>query len=141
MESFPPWMYNQSGVIPFRLNGDDIEILLITSRSKKNWIIPKGIIDPGLTPRESAVREAYEEAGVRGRIFPEKIGEYEFGKWNGTCRVQVFPFEVTEELETWPESCFRERKWLGIEKAAKTVKRKALKTMIERVGEIAGKKD
>ena len=46
-------LYRQSGVIPFRRRGAAIEILLITSRSGKRWVVPKGSVEPDLTPAES----------------------------------------------------------------------------------------
>jgi len=44
------WIYNQSGVVPFRLAKGKVQILLVTSRSGKRWVIPKGIIEPDLSP-------------------------------------------------------------------------------------------
>ena len=56
--------FSQSAVIPYRISKKGLEILLITSLKKKNWIVPKGYIEFNLTPFESAKKEAYEEAGV-----------------------------------------------------------------------------
>ncbi|MCC7464600.1 MAG: NUDIX domain-containing protein, partial [Gammaproteobacteria bacterium] len=58
----------QAGAIPFMRIQDTCAFLVVTSRHSKRWIFPKGRIDPGEEPWEAALREAYEEAGVRGRI-------------------------------------------------------------------------
>lgn len=132
----PPWFYNQSGVIPFRMQSDVIEILLITSKRRKRWIIPKGIIEQHVSPQESAAKEALEEAGVRGRVHATPIGEYEYDKWHGTCKVKVFPMEVTEILGQWLESGFRHRKWVSPEEAAALVDEPELKQIIRRIPDV-----
>ena len=68
MRTRPDHYYRQSAVIPYRLREGRVEILLITSRKGKRWVVPKGILEPELTPAESAAKEAREEAGVSGRI-------------------------------------------------------------------------
>ncbi len=105
-------VYHQSGVLPYRFQKGKADILLISNLSGSRWVIPKGIIDDGFNPVSSAANEAYEEAGVQGRIDPEPIGEYRYYKWNGICHVQVFLMEITDVLESWPESSLRKRKWM-----------------------------
>ena len=59
----------QYGALPYRLKDDaSVEVLLVTTRQTKRWIIPKGWPIKGLTPAEAAAREAYEEAGVQGFV-------------------------------------------------------------------------
>jgi len=130
MKTRPSWFYKQSGVIAYRINRTEVEILLVTSRRKSRWIIPKGIIDPGTTALESACKEAYEEAGVRGRADPKILGKYRYQKWGGSCVVQVFALEVTRELDSWPEAEIRERKWMRQKEAAKAIEEPDLKKLI-----------
>jgi 8-oxo-dGTP pyrophosphatase MutT (NUDIX family) len=66
--------YKQSGVIPYRKKQGKIEVMLITSRNKGRWIIPKGVIEPDLNPRASAAKEAFEEAGVQGDVHSKLLG-------------------------------------------------------------------
>jgi 8-oxo-dGTP pyrophosphatase MutT (NUDIX family) len=127
------WIYNQSGVIPFRLEQGKIQILLVTSRSGNRWVIPKGIIEPDLSPKESAQKEAYEEAGVSGKISGEAIGTYTYKKWGGMCTVTVFLFRVENTLEDWPESYFRTREWMSMEEAVKRVDEAELKEIFSSV--------
>ena len=110
-----------------------MEVLLITSRRRGRWIIPKGVIDPGTKAVESPSKEAYEEAGIRGRVSSQPLGNYQYRKWGGICTVQVFALEVLDVLETWPESSFRRRQWIGVEEAANAVEELALKKLILRI--------
>ena len=126
----PAWFYRQSAVIPYRITEAGVEILLVTSRGGKRWIIPKGIIDPGATALESACKEAYEEAGIRGRPSATALGKYQYEKWGGVCTVEVFALKVLTELDTWPESDVRRRQWISAKEAAKTVEEPDLKKLI-----------
>lgn len=129
------WMYKQSGVIPVRFQEGNLQVLLITSRRKKHWVIPKGIVEGDLTPQESAAQEAYEEAGIRGSIESVPLGNFQYKKWGGICRVEVFLMQVEEELETWPEAYFRERKWLDLDSAQAWVDIPGLKKLLAQVNE------
>ena len=133
MKSKPDYYYSQSGVIPIRKNDGVVKILLITSRRRKRWVIPKGIIEEDLSPSESAEKEAYEEAGIKGIVPGDTIGRYKYNKWGAVCRVEVYLLKVTEELNDWPESYFRQRKWMTIDEAAAHVEEKALKKIIKKV--------
>lgn len=103
---------------------------MITSRKRKHWIFPKGIIEPELSPAESAAQEAFEEAGVKGTVSPDALGEYEYEKWGGVCHVDVFLLEVREQSDVWPESEVRDRKWAPVQKAQALLDEPALKTLL-----------
>jgi 8-oxo-dGTP pyrophosphatase MutT (NUDIX family) len=99
----------QYGALPYRFTHDAaLEILLLTTRRSKSWIIPKGWPIKGLRPAKSAAREAFEEAGVRGRVGTKSIGLFAYDKIvdeNGiraSCEVRVFPPLVRRQSETWP---------------------------------------
>ena len=129
----PDWHYEQSAVIPYRWRDGEVELLLITSRRRKRWVLPKGIREPYLTPAESAAREALEEAGVEGAVSPEAVGRYEYRKWGGTCRVEVFTLEVRRIHDRWPEQ-FRDRRWMDPEEAAERVQEADLRELLRAVG-------
>ena len=80
----PEHFYRQSGVIPFRKRKGKLELLMVTSTNKKRWVIPKGVKEPHLSPKKSAIKEAWEEAGIRGKVSGGAIGAYRYRKWGGT---------------------------------------------------------
>jgi len=120
MKNKPEYWYKQSSVVPFRIVGNKVEILVIKTRKKKKWIFPKGIIEVGLSARESAIKEAFEEAGVKGKLLTEKLGGFSYKKWGGKCKVKVYGLEVITILDIWEEN-FRERKWIEISNAEKYI--------------------
>jgi phosphohistidine phosphatase len=130
MRTRPDYFYRQSAVIPFRQVPSGMEVLLITSRKKRRWIVPKGVVEPDLTPAESAAKEAHEEAGVQGRVLPDPLGTYEHEKWGGTCVVEVYAMAVERVQDRWAED-FRDRVWVDPAEAARRVREPVLKRMIE----------
>ena len=123
-------LIQQSGVIPYRIHNGEIEVMLITSSASKRWVIPKGLIEPDMTPQDSAAKEAWEEAGLLGKVCSEPIGTYEYYKSGFTCQVEVFLLQVETVLENWPESSKRKRQWVNIPKAVKRVHEPELKLII-----------
>ncbi len=127
----PAYYYHQSCVIPYRISAEGLEILIVSSSSQKHWVVPKGIHDPGLSAQASAAQEAFEEAGVRGRVIETPLGRYSYEKWESTCTVEVFAMEVTKEIpvQKWEES-HRQRLWVSVEAAIERVKNKDLAQLI-----------
>ena len=126
----------QTGVVPYRKREGKLEVLLITSRTRRRWIIPKGNLEPDLTMREAAAEEAYEEAGVRGAVSTERLGTYEHGIPPGTKRVALFLMEVEEELARWPEDHERQRRWLSLEEASRRFFEDELRQLVVQAGEV-----
>jgi phosphohistidine phosphatase len=127
----PAYYYTQSSVIPYRMHKGDAEILVILSSQKKHFVVPKGIKDPGLSPQDSAAKEAREEAGVEGRVIEPPLGSYRYEKWGSSCEVAVYAMEVTAVVpeREWQES-HRGREWVSPEEAASRLKQKALAPMV-----------
>ncbi|KAJ7949364.1 Nudix hydrolase 16, mitochondrial [Quillaja saponaria] len=108
-----------AGCIPFRYrNSDDsdysssqkiVEVLMINSPSGPGLLFPKGGWENDETVEEAAVREAIEEAGVRGDIL-DLLGYYDFRSKThqdeyspeGLCKAAMFALFVKEELQSWP---------------------------------------
>jgi len=131
----PAHYYDQSAVVPYRRRAGEVEILLVTSRKRKRWIVPKGVRELHLSSAESAAEEAFEEAGVRGVVSNKPVGRYEYRKWGGTCTVEVFAMEVESILDEWQES-YRDRCWLAPDEAAARVA-PALARLVLKVAEEA----
>lgn len=123
----------QSGVVPYRVVDQAIEVLLITSRSSGSWIFPKGMIEPELTALDSACKEAWEEAGVRGAAAPEPLGYYRHAKWGRTFDVSLYLLRVDSVGADWPECRVRRREWMPLDKAAAAVENPGLRDLIARV--------
>src|SRR5215217_2908710 len=127
--------FKQFAALPFRTREDNLEILLITTRKKRRWSVSKGWPITRTAPHETAVIEAYEEAGVRGEISRKQIGRFrkrrQRKKQSVPCEVQIFPLEVTHLQNDWPEKRERNRMWVAPRKAAKLVKKSGLRPAIE----------
>lgn len=133
-----PRMIKQSAVIPYRRTSEGLKVLLITSSRRKRWVIPKGLIEPMLSAAESALKEAYEEAGIQGEISAAPIGSYAYPKWGTTCVVAVFLLEVTTILDAWPEAAIRQRRWLPVAAAAEAIEEPDLRELILQVPKLIG---
>lgn len=116
----------QCGAICYRVVRGKPEILLITSRGTGRWIVPKGWPIDGLGPAKSAAQEAWEEAGVVGKLKDSCIGIYgymkivEDGK-DLPCAVMLYPIRVKSLQADFPEKDQRRRKWFTPKKAAARV--------------------
>ena len=128
----PGYFCRQSGVIPYRVRKGNLEILLITSRKERRWIIPKGIIERDYNARSSAAKEALEEAGVKGGVHGKLLGIYRHRKLGKTCTVKVYPMRVTRIYKRWPE-IDRDREWVSLKKALKRVHNDSLKQVIRKL--------
>jgi phosphohistidine phosphatase len=105
---------------------------MVTSTKKKHWIIPKGVKEPHLSPKQSAIKEAWEEAGIRGKVSMPAIGAYRYRKWGSTCTVKVFAMEVRKVFREWEES-FRDREWLSHQEALQRIKVKNLRQIVRQL--------
>lgn len=127
----PAYYYTQSAVIPFRRTESGPEILIIGSSSGRHWVVPKGIVEPGLSPGRSAMIEAREEAGVEGSTGDTPIGSYTYEKWGATCTVTVHAMEVSRVLpdDAWEEN-HRNRRWVTRNEAADLLNEPAFKALL-----------
>ena len=125
----------QIAALPWRRRGGQVEVLLVTSRETKRWVIAKGNPMADLSDALAAAQEAYEEAGVQGDIATRSIGSYPYDKRlkDGRCvpcLVDVYPLEVLIQLGIWPEAEQRTRQWMSASEAADGVDEPELATLI-----------
>lgn len=129
---------HQYGVIPFRIRKDRVEIMLITSRNARRWVVPKGWPIGRKPPRQVARIEALEEAGLEGRLGKQPVGFFHYLKRIDSgavvlCRVEVFTLAVRRQRKTWLESHERTRRWFPSEHAIELVREAELKELIATV--------
>ena len=123
------------GALCWRLKNGRVQVLLVTSRRRQRWILPKGWPMDGATPVEAAEREAWEEAGVTGKALPVCLGIFSYIKDMGEgerlpCVVAVFPVKIKKQVSDWPEKSQRRRKWMTLKEASKSVAEKELSAIL-----------
>lgn len=121
----------QIAALPYVETEHSSLVLLITTRGRGRWSIPKGWPSPGLSNPELAAREAFEEAGVGGEVSREPIGSYIYTKrlhlfsWI-RCHVEVYALGVDLQHLSWPEMESRRLMWVEPSKAATLVRESQL---------------
>ena len=126
----------QVATLPFVALDGDIEVLLITSRRRKRWIVPKGWPRKHLTLAQSAAGEAEEEAGLIGPVLDEPVGTYSYDKqmdagYSVLCHVFVYPLLVRQHLTDWQERHERRLRWTSLHDAAEKVDDRDLAELLE----------
>ncbi len=125
----------QLAAIPLRVNdGGELQIMLVTSRGTRRFIVPKGWPIKGKSARQAVLIEAHEEAGVVGKALKRPVGSYCYWKRLSTSFIHIvvttYLIEVTEELEAWQETGTRQRAWLTPTDAAVLIDEPKLSTLI-----------
>jgi 8-oxo-dGTP pyrophosphatase MutT (NUDIX family) len=126
----------QYAALPYRSSSRSrTEVMLVTSRETRRWIIPKGWPHKGKAPHYSAAREAFEEAGIVGAIATRSVGSFFYKKRLKAghfviCEVHVFPLKVSRQTKQWPERRQREVKWVSAKEAADAVQEPKLSAII-----------
>jgi 8-oxo-dGTP pyrophosphatase MutT (NUDIX family) len=128
----------QLGALCWRVDHGMVQVLLVTSRETGRWVIPKGWPMSGKSHGEAALQEAFEEAGVKGRLGA-LLGDYAYDKVKHRdqpkacllpCRVQVHGIQVTTLAEDFPEARERRREWVSLSEAALRVDEPGLKALL-----------
>jgi 8-oxo-dGTP pyrophosphatase MutT (NUDIX family) len=129
----------QYAALPYRLQGGEVQIMLITSRRTRRWVIPKGWPIAGLKPQDAAAREAAEEAGIVGQVAERPIGSYRYvkrlkGERALPIQVIVFPFRVDDQIPAFREEGQRLLRWLSYQEAASRIAEPSLRRLIRDFG-------
>jgi uncharacterized protein len=125
----------QVGALPLRRAPDGTtQVLLVTSRETRRWVIPKGWPWPNLADHLAAAEEAWEEAGVRGIPIATLLGTFTYDKIKQSgpkpLTVLVYALEVVDEFDAWPERSDRSRAWFTVAAAAAAVAEPELQKII-----------
>lgn len=123
---------DQAAALCWRLSDrGSLEILLVTSRDTGRWVIPKGTIRRRESTYRAAQREAFEEAGVSGKIRKAASGYYNYVKDDDQRLVVVAHLlKTTDEANEFPEHGERQRLWVAPTAAASMVDEPELKEML-----------
>lgn len=118
-------------------------VMLITSRETRRWVVPKGWPMKGRKPWDAAGIEAEEEAGVRGAVSSDALGDYDYDKIMDDgravpCRVTLYPMVVETTLSRWKERAERTRLWFSPQAAAEAVDEAGLRTLLKRLAKGKG---
>ena len=125
----------QVAALPWRNAKNGIKIALVTSRTTRRWIIPKGWREADKPDRKMAEIEALQEAGLEGKISSETIGLYFYDKIldDGSalpCRVDVYGLDVRTQHRHFKEARERQVEWFTPEEAADEVDEDELAILI-----------
>ncbi len=134
--AYPP--ERQVAALCWRKEKGRKEVLLITSRDTGRWIVPKGWPIKGLSDAQAAMREAWEEAGVRaGADKARPAGQFFYDKAldDGsvipiTAHLYKVRLRKGDLADSFPEAAERKRLWVPAKKAAKLVREPELKAIL-----------
>jgi 8-oxo-dGTP pyrophosphatase MutT (NUDIX family) len=116
----------QAAALPLKAG----RICLVTSRSGKRWVVPKGRLEPGNSLETTALAEAWEEAGLEGRLASGQIGTYYYKKSKKEFKVSVFLMHVADVAEEWPECSRRSRLWVRPARSLVHIRNQGLRKII-----------
>jgi len=127
------------GVIPYKIIDGKISILMVTSMGTGRWVLPKGKLKKLERHKKGCLREAFEEAGVKGEIltdFPMTIviasnEQDKTGQIILKTPVIFYPMQVKKDFKIWPEKKQRRRKWISLDKALDKIKSKDISSVLK----------
>jgi len=107
----------QACAVPYRVVRGRVEVCLVTTMRRRRWTFPKGVVEQGDTHPETALKEAWEEAGLRGEIVGAVLGTYTQRKRGNEATITAHLMQVRESRTAWPEAELRERRWVAVAEA------------------------
>jgi len=121
---------DQVAAVCYRLRENAIEFLLVRTRGSGRWTFPKGSAEPGLSHAQAAAIEAFEEAGVHGRIEKAAFTRYVCRKRDAK---KASPVAARRELAvnahlcevmrlTKPKEMNRDRTWFSVKEASRRLR-------------------
>jgi 8-oxo-dGTP diphosphatase len=128
---------HSSGGVIFRRRGGGVEIAMIAVKGGAAWCLPKGMVDRGESPEETALREVWEETGLSGRIVG-KVGSisywYFMREKNAKCKktVDFYLMEYVDGKTSDHDHEVEDSCWFPIEEARGKASYRGDREMIEK---------
>lgn len=118
---------------------DGYEMLVVTGRTSGRWVLPRGWPMEGKAPHQVAEREAFEEAGIKGKADKQPIGHYTYAKQIGDgrvvpCLVEIYAVKVEKIVKNYKEHGQRQRRWVSFTEAQNLVEEPELRGLIMQFG-------
>jgi 8-oxo-dGTP pyrophosphatase MutT (NUDIX family) len=126
-----------SGGVIFRRGQGGMEVVLVSVKGGEVWCLPKGLIDRGETPEETAVREVREESGLSGKII-EELGDITYWYYikgeNVKCRKTVHFFLLEYVSGNTEQHDFEvdDSQWFPIDAALEKISFKGDRSILEK---------
>jgi len=136
--------FSAGGVLVRRLRGGWVVAAIRPAGKKPGlWALPKGNIGHGEDPRDTAIREVYEETGANGKLV-EKLGDVRYVyTWGGERIFKVVSFFLLRyssgRLGALPPATAHEvaeARWLPLEESPKLLAYGGERQMAEKALEI-----
>lgn len=136
-------MANNIGAIPFVTGDDGMSVLVVTSQRRGRWVFPKGGIEKGESHQGCCKREAFEEAGIKGKVLTDYpiTGSIEKSTADGRIHLEVtyYPLLVTGQADSWPEDAERQRRWVQLDEVALLLEGDDLRHLVSQFEDIKDK--
>lgn len=101
------------GAIPFIVEDGDFKLLMVTSLTPARWVFPKGSPKQGEGKFNGCRHEAFEEAGIKGKILSDwlitAIIKSKDKSKNNMMLVTYYPMSLNKKTKEWPEKKLRNR--------------------------------
>lgn len=129
-----------AGGVVYRKKKDAIEVLICKHSGYHKWVLPKGLIEKGEKPEETAIREVEEETGIRGRVVQE-IGEpesyvYTFNGLKVFKKVHYYLMEYDRGSTKSHDFEMEEVEWMDIDEAIARMGFDGAKNVLRRAKEL-----
>jgi len=121
------------GAFVYKRKGKKLKLMLVSNRKATRWILPKGQAERKQLDVEVALDEAYEEAGIIGRVDDSPAEVVHYKSSTGGVDLHVYNLQISNMLDHWPEDFFRQREMVDVEVALLMVRKKALRRGIKKI--------
>src|SRR6266498_4808487 len=132
-----------AGGVAFRWKDSEPEMVIVSVKPKLRWQLPKGIVDPGESPKETAVREVREEGGVETvRLSLIETIEYWYRSTKNGKPVRFHKFVHFYLLEyksgdvSDHDHEIEEARWVSFDEAVEMLEFKSEREVVEKAREL-----